>query len=85
MYQIIFSPKARKQYLKLEKTVQKRISNSLKRLQFNPERYVTKLVGFNAYRLRVRDYRVILDIEKNRLVVTVIKIGHRKNIYKKID
>ncbi|PIN98235.1 MAG: cytotoxic translational repressor of toxin-antitoxin stability system [Candidatus Diapherotrites archaeon CG10_big_fil_rev_8_21_14_0_10_31_34] len=84
MYQIIFSSKAKKQYLKLEKSVQKRISNSLRRLRFNPERHLTKLVEIEAYRLRVGDYRLILELEKDRLIITIIQLEHRKNIYKKI-
>ena len=84
MYKILFSAKARKQYLKLEKSVQKRISVALRRLLFKPERYVTKLVGFEAYRLRVGNYRIILDIKKEKLVILVIQVGHRRSIYKKI-
>jgi len=45
---------------------------------------VTKLVGDSSYRLRVGDYRVILDIQGNHLSVLVLKIGHRKDIYKTI-
>ena len=82
MYKILFSPKARRQYLKLGKPIQKRISVALRRLIFKPERHVTKLVGFDAYRLRVGDYRVILDIKKEKLVVLIIQIGHRRSIYK---
>jgi mRNA interferase RelE/StbE len=44
---------------------------------------VKKLVGDPGYRLRVGEYRVIIDIYKDKLVILVIKIGHRKNIYKK--
>jgi len=43
---------------------------------------VTKLVGDSGYRLRVGDYRVILDIDEGNLIILVIKIGHRKKIYK---
>ncbi len=82
MYQIIFSPKAKRQYLKLEKEIQRRISLALRRLVFNPERHVQKLVGFDVYRLRVGKYRVLLDLRKDKLIVFVIKVGHRRNIYK---
>lgn len=82
MYSILFSSNAKKQFLKLEKANQKRISNALDRLKFNPEKHVKKLVGKDAYRLRVGDYRVIMDIFENKLLILVIKIGHRKNIYK---
>jgi len=43
---------------------------------------VIKLVGDPGYRLRVGDYRVILDIDEGNLFILVIKIGHRKKIYK---
>ena len=35
-----------------------------------------------AYKLRIGDYRVIIDLEKDKLIVLIIKIGHRKNVYK---
>ena len=84
MYEVIISEKALKQINKLQKEVQKRIFKSLERIRIRPEAYVTKLVGDVGYKLRVGDYRIILDIDKNKLIVLVIKVGHRRNIYKKI-
>ena len=81
MYEIVFSDKAKKQFLKLEKDIQRRIISSLDRIKLRPEVYVTKLVGETAYRLRVGDYRIIMDIDKGKLIILVIKVGHRKNIY----
>ncbi|MEK6868352.1 MAG: type II toxin-antitoxin system RelE/ParE family toxin [Nanoarchaeota archaeon] len=46
-----------------------------------PESYVEKLVGIPGYKFRVGDYRVILDLENDRLLILVIKVGHRKNVY----
>ena len=40
-----------------------------------------KLKGRPGYRLRVADYRIIYDIIDNDLIVNVINIGHRKDIY----
>ena len=82
LYQILFSEKAKKQFLKLAKDIQKRIINSLDRIKIRPEAYVKKLVGEISHRLRVGDYRVIMDIDKGKLIILVIKVGHRKNIYK---
>lgn len=82
MYEIVFSEKAKKQFLKLEKDIQKRIVSSLDRIKLRPGAYVTKLVGGTAYRLRVGDYRVIIDIVKGKLIILIIKVGHRKDIYK---
>lgn len=81
MYEIIFSEKASKQFYKLEKSLQERIISSLERIRIRPEAYVTKLVGDPAYKLRVGDYRILLDISQGKLIILVIKIGHRKNIY----
>ena len=81
MYEIIFSQTARNQFKKLEKIVQERIIKTLERIRVRPEDYVKNLVNDPGYRLRVGDYRVILDIDKNNLLILVIKLGHRKNIY----
>lgn len=82
MYKILFTPKARKQLLKLEKDTQKRILKALKRIRIRPESYLTKLVDDPAFKLRVGDYRLLIDIIEDKLILLVIKVGHRKNIYK---
>ncbi len=81
MYNLEFTELAKKQFLKLPKEIQRRIGNSLERIRVRPEAHVTKLVGEDSYRLRIGDYRVIMDLQKERLVILVIKVGHRKNIY----
>ena len=81
MYKIEFSKLAEKQLYKLETNLQIRIINALERIRIRPESYVTKLVGEQGYKFRVGDYRIIMDIDKGRLLILVIKIGHRKNIY----
>jgi len=83
-YEITFTDTSRRQFRKLEKDVQERMIKALERIRIRPESYVKKLVGDPGYRLRVGDYRVILDIQKSELIILVIKIGHRKNIYDKI-
>ena len=81
-YEIKFSDKAFKQLKKLDKKIQERIIATLERIRIRPESYVTKLVGDPGFKLRVGDYRVIMDIDKGKLLILVIKIGHRKKIYK---
>jgi mRNA interferase RelE/StbE len=83
LYEVIFSQKAKKQLFKLEKVIQEKIISALERIRIRPEAYITKLVGDPGYKLRVGDYRVIVDIDKGNLLVLVIKIGHRRNIYEK--
>ena len=80
-YEILFSDKALKQLKNMERDVQERIIAAMERVRIKPEKYVTKLVGDTGYKLRVGDYRVIMDIDSKKLQVLVLKIGHRKNIY----
>ena len=82
-YNLEYSTKALRQLKKLEKGLQERILSSLERARIRPEAHFKKLVGENAYSLRIGHYRIIADIEKERLIVLVLKIGHRKKIYKK--
>ncbi len=82
IYEIEFTESAKKQFLKLEKNLQKRIKNSLLRIRTRPYYYVKKLVGENEFRLRVGENRIIIDIKENKLIILVINIKHRKNIYK---
>lgn len=83
-YEIVFTDISLKQLRKLGKDEQDRIIKALERIRIRPEVHVKKLVGDPGYRLRVGNYRVIIDIYKDKLIILVIKIGHRKNIYKKI-
>ena len=80
-YEIIFSDKALKQLKKMERNVQERIIVALEMIRIRPEAYVTKLVGDPGYKLRVGDYRVVMDIDNKELHILVLKVGHRKNIY----
>ena len=80
-YDVIFSDKALRQLKKMEKNDQERIIAVLERIRVRPEAYVTKLVGDPGYKLRVGDYRVIMDIDNKILKILILKVGHRKNIY----
>ncbi|MBI5072230.1 type II toxin-antitoxin system RelE/ParE family toxin [Candidatus Woesearchaeota archaeon] len=81
MYAVEFTETAEKQFKKLPNMLQERIIKSLERIRIRPEAYIEKLVGIPGYKFRVGDYRIILDIENDRLLILVIKIGHRKNVY----
>ena len=82
MYSVEFSKTAEKQLYKLEKNVQVRIISTLERIRVRPYPHVKKLVSSPYFRLRVGEYRVILDIKEDKLIIFVIEIGHRRNIYK---
>ena len=81
VYDIQWTITAERQFNKLDKSTKKRIIDKIDSIQDNPFLYVTRMVGFDAYKIRVGNYRVILGIEKNNLVILILKVGHRKNIY----
>lgn len=81
-YSIVLTKRAEKQIDALDAAIRDRILSAVKRIRIRPYRYVTKLVGSGGYRLRIGDYRVILDIKQDELIILVIKVGHRRSIYK---
>lgn len=85
MYEILFSDTARKKLKKLEKSTQSRIIRALERIRIRPEGFVKRLVGCPYYRLRVGDYRVILDIKKDKLIILVVTMGRREKVYDSLD
>ena len=82
-YRIIWSIQASKQMERLDRSVAKRIHEKVGQLYQNPERYVEKLVRYPYYRLRVGDYRVILDIQNEMVRILILKVGHRSNVYER--
>jgi len=82
MYEIEYSNRAIKELKKLPKEKQEKILAVLDRARIRPEAYFERLVGEKSYKIRAGDYRIIADLQAKKLHILVIKIGHRKNIYK---
>lgn len=50
-----------------------------------PDPNATKMKGHNSFhKVRSGDYRIIYEIHDDRLVILVVKVGHRKDVYKKL-
>lgn len=85
MYSIEFSKKAVKQFSKLDKIAQKLIINGLEKIEksHDPRAHGKALKGQlkTYWRYRVGKYRLITFIEDEKLIITVIEVGHRKDIY----
>jgi len=81
VFEIIWSDSATRQLKKLDRTIARRIFDKVGELEENPHRSVQRLVNSPYYRLRVGDYRVILDIQESLLRILVLKVGHRESIY----
>jgi len=80
-FEIIWSDSAAGQLKKLDRTIARRIFDKVGELRETPHRFVRKVANSPNYRLRVGDYRVILDIRETVLRILVLKVGHRKSIY----
>ena len=82
MFEIILSQKAVKDFKKLDTNAGLQIARKLKEYSANPFLYARKLSDskIGTFRFRIGDYRAIVDIEENKIIV--LKVGHRKNIYK---
>ena len=81
MYNIKFSDIALKFFEKLDKNIQNKIGSVLERIKIRPQDFVEKLIGEKGYKLKVGDYRLFLEIIENQLLIFIIEIGHRKNVY----
>jgi len=81
MYTINFTNTSEKQLSKLPKNIQDRVFKTLDRCRVRPHTHVKKLVDSPHYRLRIGDYRAIMKIQNDKLIIVVVEIRHRKNVY----
>lgn len=82
-YAVLIERYAQKQIMKLDKKIIPVIKTAIASLADNPRPYgYKKLKGEDAYRIRVGDYRIIYEINDGKIVVTVVSVGPRKDIYK---
>lgn len=84
MYQVLISRTAEKQLKKLPPEAQRKVAAVIMSFTIEPRPYGSKkLAGTeSSYRVRVGDYRVIYDIHQREVVITVLKIGHSKEVYR---
>lgn len=82
-YQVNFSRSALKDLEKLSADIQKRVIEQTHKLAENPRHSgVKKLKNSPYYRARVSNYRIIYDIQDNVVTVMVLKIKHRREVYR---
>lgn len=82
-YSLVYTRRSERDIKKLEPNTKDRISKALLRYAEDPLRFAEKLSDpiLGEYRFRIGDYRVVFDIEGNEIVV--LRIGHRREIYKR--
>lgn len=83
-FEIRWTESSFKKLQKLDRVVQTRIIEKLDEAASDPFDVAKKLTGVNLYSIRVGDYRVIVSIEKNKMIVFIIDLGNRSKIYKKL-
>lgn len=81
MYSIQIEKNAENFLKKLDKKDSEMILNKIYSMRKNPFRYLKRLQGEKLWRLRIADYRVIVDVIVSMNKIIVIRIGHRKNVY----
>ncbi len=83
-YELIIKPVAEKSLDRVPRALRLRIIEALERLRNNPRPSSVKKLGGeeNLWRIRVGDYRVVYEIHDDRLLILVVRIGHRKDIYR---
>lgn len=82
-YIVLIERYALKQILKLDRKAIPLIKTAIANLANDPRPHnCKKLKGEEAYRIRVGDYRIIYEINEDKIIVTVVAVAHRKDIYK---
>lgn len=85
-YSVEFTRSAEKEFGRLPRRLQLRAAESISLLAENPYSElikVKKLKGAeDLYRIRIADYRIVYELRDERLIILIIKIGHRREIYR---
>jgi mRNA interferase RelE/StbE len=83
-FEVKWTESSFKKLQKLDRLTQKRIVEKLDEAAVDPFVIAKKLSGVNLYSIRIGDYRVIVSIEKQKMVILIIDVGHRSKIYRKL-
>jgi mRNA interferase RelE/StbE len=81
-YEILVRPSVKKDVKYIPKADLQRIMERITKLQDDPRPPgCVKLSGLEYYRIRQGDYRIVYEIEDARLIVIIVKVGNRKDVY----
>jgi mRNA interferase RelE/StbE len=82
-YRIFIKPSAAKELESVPTKDRRRLATKIKSLGSNPRPPgCEKLSGLERYRIRQGNYRVLYEIQDDVLIVLVVKVGHRKDVYR---
>ena len=82
-FEIRFKRSVVKELLKLSRNDNRKVMARIQGLSDNPRPAgCEKLAGHESYRVRQGDYRILYTIDDHRIVVEVIRVGHRRDVYR---
>jgi len=82
-YSVTWAPSARRQLEKLDPEIQRLVAPAVDMLAINPRPPASaRLRNSPNLRVRVRDYRIIYEIHDRVLIVKVVRVGHRREVYR---
>ena len=81
-YELLYTKRAARDISRLDQVAKERLRKTLERYAQSPFDYAKKMVdpALGTYRFRIGEYRVIFDVESNKIVV--LRVGHRREIYR---
>ena len=81
---VIYPPKAEKDLERLGVNLAKKVILKMDEIALDPYNLLDKMVNSPYYKFRIGEYRGIVDIVNDKLILIVVKIKHRSQVYKKI-
>jgi mRNA interferase RelE/StbE len=83
IYELLILPRAQKELDGLEVAARERVTAAIRKLSNAPRpRGSRKLTGRDGWRTRTGDYRILYEINDESRIVTVLHIGHRRDVYR---
>jgi len=83
-WKIAWHPNAVKSLDSMPKDIRDRVIKRIDKLRDNPFHFLEHYEGQDFYKLRIGDYRALVDIDFESRIIKIQILGHRKNIYKRI-
>ena len=84
IYSITYKPSAAKAFRKVHPTQRKRIKDAIEDLAADPRPHghIQLAGGAGECRIRIGEYRVVYEIEDDKLIILVLRVGHRSDVYR---
>ncbi|MDZ4655604.1 MAG: type II toxin-antitoxin system RelE/ParE family toxin [Coriobacteriia bacterium] len=85
-WSVEFKPSAYREFARLEPAVKRRLTPAIEALQQDSRPQGAKRLSKsdNLWRIRVGSYRIVYTIQDDRLIVLVVRLGHRRDVYRRL-